>query len=46
MHLGDMGIELMRLIKEEKWEEIPPYKGKLLAILAEAKELYNKSVAK
>ena len=44
--IGDMGIELMRLIKEEQWEAIPPYKEKLLAVLAEAKELYNKSISK
>ena len=46
MEIGDMGIELMRLIKEEKWDEMPPYKKKLLVVLAEAKELYNKSVGK
>jgi len=44
MPLGDMGIELMRLIKEEQWNVIPPYKEKLVAILTEAKELYHKSI--
>ena len=38
--LGDAGIELMRLIKEEQWDVIPPYKAMLLDILAEAKQLY------
>ena len=46
MELGDKGIELMKLIKEEQWSDIPPYKNELLAILNEAKELYNKSVGK
>ena len=46
MSLGDTGIELMRLIKEEQWDVMPPYKEKLLAILDEAKELYNKSIGK
>jgi chemotaxis protein histidine kinase CheA len=39
--LGDVGIELMSLIREENWEPIPPFKEKLLAILAEAKQCYN-----
>ena len=46
MELGDTGIELMRLIKEEQWSAIPPYKDKLLVILAEAKKLYDKSIVK
>jgi len=46
MELGNAGIELMQLIKEEQWDAIPPYKDKLLSILAEAKGLYNNSVIK
>ena len=42
--LGDMGIELMRLIKEEQWDVIPPYKSKLLDSLSEAKQLYLNSL--
>jgi len=42
--LGDMGIELMRLIKEEQWDEIPPYKERLLSTLSEAKKLYLDSL--
>jgi len=44
MPLGDAGIELMVLIKGEEWEKIPPYKEKLLAILAEAKQSYKDSI--
>jgi hypothetical protein len=44
--LGDTGIELMRLIKEEQWDVIPPYKEKLLSILQEAKQLYLDSINK
>jgi len=44
MPLGDAGIELMVLIKGEEWEKIPPFKEKLLAILAEAKQCYKDSV--
>jgi hypothetical protein len=41
--LGDKGIELMALIKEEKWDETIPYKQILLDILTEAKKLYQDS---
>jgi chemotaxis protein histidine kinase CheA len=42
--LGDTGIELMVLIREENWEKIVPYKEILLGILAEAKQTYLDSV--
>ena len=44
MPLGDAGIELMVLIKAEKWDEAIPYKERLLAILAEAKQCYQDSI--
>ena len=42
--LGDMGIELMVLIRGENWEKIPPFKERLLAVLAEAKQSYQDSI--
>jgi chemotaxis protein histidine kinase CheA len=44
--LGDKGVELMELIKKEDWEKIPPYKEKLLSILAEANQLFQDYKAK
>ena len=42
--VGDAGIELMVLIKEDSWEQIPPYKEKLLATFAAAKQMYLDSL--
>jgi len=44
MPLGDVGIELMVLIKAENWTGIMPFKERLLAILAEAKQSYLDSI--
>ena len=44
MSLGDMGIELMLLIKNEEWEKISPYKQKILEVLADAKQSYADSI--
>lgn len=42
-NVGNMGLEMMRLTKEEKWEELPQFKELLLKEFEETKKLLNNS---
>ncbi len=41
-NVGNMGLEMMQLTKDEKWEELPKFKDLLLKEFMEVKELLNK----